>query len=614
MVDVDPRHGGDDTLAQLEAQHGALPATVEALTGGGGRHILFRYPGYPVKSGGGVLGPGVDIKADDGNIVATPSTHLSGRQYCWEASSHPDDVVIAEAPAWLLSMLTAKSNGNGQGRTQADWLALLQGAPDGTRYDVATGIAGHFLGIGRPVEEVEALIFGYLSQCDPPGNEEEQEKVRRMVRDFASKDAVKRESALTPEPAWPVLDDAALQGLAGEIVRAIDPYTEADPVGTLAHLLAGFGNLIGPGPHVKVQHDQHPARMNVVLVGNTSVGRKGTAWSTPRYLLAAVEEAWTRDRVKKGLSTGEGLIYHVRDPREEQQAIKDKGRVIDYETVIVDAGEPDKRLLVIEQEFATLLRRMAGEGNTLSAVIREAWDSGNLSTLTKNSPMRATGAHVSLIAHVTKDELLRYLTDTECANGFANRFLWLLVRKSKDLPDGGAVPEQTLATLAEALSKCAEFAKGGESLRRDTKARDLWHAVYPALTAEKPGMLGAILSRAQAQALRLSVLYAVLDCSDVIRVEHLKAALAVCDYAEASARSIFGEATGDWVADRILEALRGQGPMTETDISGLFQRNVKADRIHRALEMLRRSGLIESVIEETSGRKKTVWRATKKTK
>ncbi|MDE2058616.1 MAG: bifunctional DNA primase/polymerase [candidate division NC10 bacterium] len=192
VVDVDPRHGGDDTLRELEAQHGELPSTVESQTGGGGFHKLFKYPGYPIKSGSGVLGSGLDIKSDGGYIVAPESLHESGQRYVWEASSHPNDVAIAEPPAWLLTMLTAKANGNGQERrTQGDWLALLQGAPSGTRYDVATQIAGHFLGIGRPVEEVEAMLLGFLSQCTPPGDAKGQAKIRRMVRDFSAKDATK---------------------------------------------------------------------------------------------------------------------------------------------------------------------------------------------------------------------------------------------------------------------------------------------------------------------------------------------------------------------------------------------------------------------------------------
>ena len=70
---------------------------------------------------------------------------------------------------------------------------------------------------------------------------------------------------------------------------------------------------------------------------------------------------------------------------------------------------------------------MSREGNTLSAIIRQAWDSGNLHPLTKNSPIRATDAHISIIGHITREELLRYLTETEQANGFANRFIWLMV-------------------------------------------------------------------------------------------------------------------------------------------------------------------------------------------
>src|SRR5439155_10422917 len=109
----------------------------------------------------------------------------------------------------------------------------------------------------------------------------------------------------------------------------------------------------------------------------------------------------------------------------------ERGRVLGYEDVVIDVGEQDKRLLILEPELASVLKRMNGEGNSLSAVLREAWDNGNLSTLTKNSPLRATGAHVSVIAHVTQPELLANLTEVERANGFANRFLFMLVRRSK---------------------------------------------------------------------------------------------------------------------------------------------------------------------------------------
>jgi hypothetical protein len=207
------------------------------------------------------------------------------------------------------------------------------------------------------------------------------------------------------DPSWPILANEALHGVAGDIVRAVDPYTEADPVAVLSHALVAFGNLVGPGPYMAVGSDRHPLRLNMALAAQSSKGRKGTAWGVPRELLGRVDPEWKAGRIKTGLSSGEGLIYHLRDPRQERHPIKDKGRTTDYEWVEVDPGEPDKRLLVIKPELAVLLRRMGADGNSLSGVIREAWDSGDLATLTKNSPLRASGAHVSVIGHITEEEL-----------------------------------------------------------------------------------------------------------------------------------------------------------------------------------------------------------------
>src|SRR5262249_23484039 len=319
------------------------------------------------------------------------------------------------------------------------------------------------------------------------------------------------------------------------------------------------GNCINVAPHARVQHDRHPARLFAVLVGDTSKGRKGTGWSTPRYLLSLCDQDWAKDRVKSGLSSGEGLIYNVRDPVWKKEPVKEKGRVVDYQDVLADQGESDKRLLIVEPEFASTLTVMSREGNILSAVIRQAWDDGNLSPLTRNNPVRATNAHVSIIGHITKDELLARLDDTSKANGFANRFLWVLVKRSKELPEGGAVPEGKLRALAEKLNGVITFSRTVSEVKRDTEARELWASIYHDLSNSKPGLLGAVLSRAEAQVLRLSVVYALLDKSVVVRVEHLQAALAVWEYCERSAVLIFGKRLGDPTADRVLEALRNAG-------------------------------------------------------
>jgi hypothetical protein len=410
--------------------------------------------------------------------------------------------------------------------------------------------------------------------------------------------------------AWPVLADAALHGLVGEIVRTIDPYTEADRMAILLNILVGVGNLLGTTPHASVQHDWHPARLFAVLVGQSSKGRKGTGWSTPRYLLSKVDQTWSETRVKSGLSSGEGLIYNVRDAVWKKEPIKDKGRVVDYQEVLVDDGEKDKRLLVIEPEFASTLTVMGREGNTLSAVMRQAWDDGHLSPLTRNSPIKATGAHISLIGHITKQELLARMDDTSKANGFANRFLWALVRRSKELPEGAAEPEATRDPLIKRLSEVFTFARAVAQMQRNAKAKALWAEVYGPLSAGKPGLLGAVLSRAEAQVLRLSIIYALLDKTAEIGVTHLEAALAVWEYCEQSARLIFGARLGDPTADRILEALRTAGPqgMSENEIYELFGKHKSANDRARALNMLVSLGLATFTKEGTGGRPRTVWK------
>ena len=163
------------------------------------------------------------------------------------------------------------------------------------------------------------------------------------------------------------------------------------------------------------------------------------------------------------------------------------------------------------------------------------------------------------------------------------------------------------------------WSAGNFELRRDNATRDLWAAVYPSLSAGEPGSLGAATSRAEAQVLRLSAIYAALDCSAVVRLEHLQAALAVWNYCLASVRFTIGEGaaiSGDPIADRILEALKGAGAegLTRTQIPDLLRRHASADRITRALIQLAARGLAIRGTVLTGGRPVELWRATEATK
>src|SRR5262249_14216114 len=151
-----------------------------------------------------------------------------------------------------------------------------------------------------------------------------------------------------------------------------------------------------------------------------------------------------------------------------------------------------------------VLRVMQRECNTLSPTIRQAWDTGNLRTLTKNSPARATGAHISIIGHITKVELTKHLRDTEAFNGFANRFLWLCVRRARLLPNGGQALD--LSALGTRLNHAIASARNVGAMKRSSLASKLWCDIYPVLTREQPGLCGAVTSRAEAQVLRLSLI------------------------------------------------------------------------------------------------------------
>jgi hypothetical protein len=200
-----------------------------------------------------------------------------------------------------------------------------------------------------------------------------------------------------------------------------------------------------------------------------------------------------------------------------------------------------------------------------------------------------------------------YLTEADRANGFANRFLYFLVQRSKVLPLARPVPGAVLAPLVQALARVVAFARSVGTVERSPETEAAWAAVYPSLSAGEPGLIGAILGRSEAQVLRLSVLYALLDCSPIVKPPHLAAALAVWDFAEASARWIFGKRLGLPIADAILDALTTRASMTTTEIHHLLGRHKSADEIAAALATLVRAGRVRSTVRKTDGRDATVW-------
>jgi len=373
-------------------------------------------------------------------------------------------------------------------------------------------------------------------------------------------------------------------GLAGDIVKVIEPYSEADPIALLVQFLSVYGCLIGNKPHFLVEDNKHALKIYPILVGRTSKGRKGTSWARIRDIIKKIDPEWAKTCITSGLSSGEGLI-----------SVAEKAT--------------GKGLLIVEQELALVLKVIIREGNTLSVFIREAWDSEILNTCTKN-PLRAENTHIAIIGHTTQVELVRHITETDMANGFANRFLWLIVNRSKFLPDGASVPEVVLNPLIDRLSEALKFAAKVGEIKRDKNASEVWHKVYPDLSSGKDGIVGALLGRAEAHVMRLACIYALLDLSAVVKPEHLEAALGLWTYAELSVSSIFGNKTGYPEADTIYSALLNVPTgLTRTEISCLFYRHRKAEQIDRAIGYLIERNMIYTEQVPTEGRSEKRYRA-----
>jgi putative DNA primase/helicase len=174
VLDIDPRHGGDETLADLEREHGPLPATWRFLTGGGGEHVLFRHPGRNVANSAGALGPGIDVRGDGGYIVAPPSRHICGRPYAISVDHHPEDVPLADAPDWLLSRILGSRPAD-RARKATEWRALTrEGAVNGERNASIAKLSGLLL--GRRIDPhvcLDLMLAFNATRCSPPLPEDE---------------------------------------------------------------------------------------------------------------------------------------------------------------------------------------------------------------------------------------------------------------------------------------------------------------------------------------------------------------------------------------------------------------------------------------------------------
>jgi len=389
-------------------------------------------------------------------------------------------------------------------------------------------------------------------------------------------------------------------GLFGEMLKAVEGETEAHPAGILLSWLTLFGNSIGNNAWVKVGARRHYGNLYTAIVGRTS-DAKGDGYSVSLYPFRQADPIYSCTAIANGVGSGEGLVERVRD---EFQGSNNKG-----EPLIIPAAN-DKRCLLRLSELSRAFKSGRRESSTLSEMMREAWDGEPIHVPNRGSnQLTASGYTVSVIGDITPEVLGKLLSQgTEAVDGYANRFLWCLVRSPRSLPSGGDVG--VLDPFTQRLQSIILKAKGVGELKRDADAEHLWHEVYQSLKVSGDSVPHT--DRARPYTLRLSMLYALADGEKVIREPHLRAALAVWEYCRQSAKTLFQtrlvcEAEPDPLWLRLLNAITLSPGVLRSELTQRHQRFGDAEAIGLALDGLKAKGLAYPVMVKGGGRTGEWW-------
>ena len=281
VLDVDPAHGGDESLEALVARHGSPARAPMSLTGGGGRHLLFAHPGFLVPSRCGAPGPGLDVRGDGGYIVAPPSRHRSGRLYEWEASSHPDEVPLSPPPAWL----APERPDAGQPAESSPAPALDDMIPEGRRNEALASLAGTMRRRGMKSEEIHAALAAVNARrCTPPLAEAELRAIATSVGRYppalggAGGPARPNDADVV---GWPLHDAAEVWGFP-----TVEPLIEA--------LLPLRGVVWWGGPPKRAKSLLLLYLCLAIACGRSTVAGRFAVRARPRILYVAREDSGGR--------------------------------------------------------------------------------------------------------------------------------------------------------------------------------------------------------------------------------------------------------------------------------------------------------------------------------
>lgn len=419
---------------------------------------------------------------------------------------------------------------------------------------------------------------------------------------------------------WPKpIGEAGMYGIAGEFVDLVERHTEGDRNAILLAFLTYAGNLLGRQYYVNTGADRQCGNLYLCVVGATATGRKGSAISAAETFFTHGDETLRLPKVINGVSSGEGVIAQVRDPKIRQEKNKETG---EFKEVVVDAGVKDKRVLFCLSEFQQYIASMRRQDSILASVIRQAWDKGAIASPSKNNEVISTEAYISMVATISKEELLQEMTATDAHNGTLNRFLYACAQRSRLLPEGGEF--EALYESDEWKKLQSRFKKNIQnpigtalSINRDDDTQDEWgrnresdHGLYRTLSQPRIGLWGAITARAAQQVIRLSLICAKINGHFQIQGDDQAAAYEYWRYCDDSTKYIFGNRVQDPRAGRILNTLRElPNGLSRKQMHELWH-EAAAD-LDDSLAWLSEMGLIYCQTEKTAGRPAERWFASR---
>lgn len=373
-------------------------------------------------------------------------------------------------------------------------------------------------------------------------------------------------------------------GDVGAFVNALHTNVECNKEPLLIQLLALFGNCIGRSSHFTAAADRHFTNLFAIVVGKSARGRKGQSLNMVKQLFYDAEPEWSTSRIKKGLSSGEGLISHIKDDIQ-----------IDVQSgVEINQGEVDKRLLIVESEFSSVLKMTQRDGNILSQVLRDAWDSSPLEILTKNNPIRVKEPFVSVIGHITEAELTRYLNSTEIANGLANRFIFIKAQIDKKLPDPEPIDVELKKYLINHLKTSIAHSKKVGKIDFNAEAKNHWFDLYKSISNDDCSIVGSLTARQESQIRRLAMIIALFNGKSYIDLNSLIFAEKIFEYSINTLKNIYGVSMGDPLTDRILDLVKSSPDgLTKTELHKELSRNYQKGNLDNSLKLLKSQFLLD---------------------